>query len=375
MFDKQIIEKLRQDLGFKDSGIFEKTVYALNLLPSLLEAYPNLIFKGGTSILFHQYPPVRLSIDIDILLPEKEKTSLKEQLATVAKRSGVFKSVEEDVRKSNINIPKAHFKFFYDSHFSKVEQNILLDIVFSENPYPRLVKKPLKGQPMILKETDAVVAIPTVEGLFGDKLTASAPKTLGLKLSEGRDMEFLKQVIDLGTLFSLVSSIDEIKKAFEKAVDQENVFRGSKFTGENVIDDILDVAWKYSQWLVKGADNSFEEINLIKRGLGRIGNHLVGSVDAAALKAMFGKIAYILRLIKDGEKGAIIKNADISLLENARFNDKYAILERLKGINFEAYFYWAMGVGEKEKSNNELLVDGRLSLFAFQYHQILRTAV
>ena len=358
MFDKQIIEKLRQDLGFKDSGIFEKTVYALNLLPSLLEAYPNLIFKGGTSILFHQYPPVRLSIDIDILLPEKEKTSLKEQLATVAKRSGVFKSVEEDVRKSNINIPKAHFKFFYDSHFSKVEQNILLDIVFSENPYPRLVKKPLKGQPMILKETDAVVAIPTVEGLFGDKLTASAPKTLGLKLSEGRDMEFLKQVIDLGTLFSLVSSIDEIKKAFEKAVDQENVFRGSKFTGENVIDDILDVAWKYSQWLVKGADNSFEEINLIKRGLGRIGNHLVGSVDAAALKAMFGKIAYILRLIKDGEKGAIIKNADISLLENARFNDKYAILERLKGINFEAYFYWAMGVGEKEKSNNELLVDG-----------------
>jgi len=200
-----------------------------------------------------------------------------------------------------------------------------------------------------LKETDAVVTIPTVEGLFGDKLTASAPKTLGLKLPEGRDMEFLKQVIDLGTLFDLVSSVDEIKKAFEKAVYQENAFRGTKFTSENVIDDILDVAWKYSQWLVKGADNSFEEINLINRGLGRIGNHLVGSVDAASLKAMFGKIAYILRLIKDGEKGTIIKNADISLLENTRFNDKHAILERLKGINSEAYFYWALGVGEKEQ--------------------------
>ena len=349
MLDKQSIEKLRQNLGFKDPGIFEKTVYALNLLPPLLGAYPDLIFKGGTSILLHQYPPTRLSIDIDILLPENKRKSINEQLVVVAERSGIFKSVEENVRKSKTEIPKVHFKFFYDSYFSKIEQSILLDIVFSDNPYPRLVKKPLTGQPMILKETDAVVAIPTVEGLFGDKLTAGAPKTLGLKLSEGRDMEFLKQIIDLGTLFNLVASIDEIKKAFEKAIYQENVFRGTKFTDKNVIDDILDVGWKYSQWLVKGADNSFEEINLINRGLGRIGNHLVGSVDAASLKAMFGKIAYIMRLIKNGEKGAIIKNADISLLGNIRLNDKYAILERLKGINSEAYFYWAMGVGEKEK--------------------------
>jgi len=86
VFEKQIIEKLRQDLCFKDPGIFEKAVYALNLLPPLLEAYPSLIFKGGTSILLHQYPPVRLSIDIDILLPEKEKASLNEQLAAVVYR-------------------------------------------------------------------------------------------------------------------------------------------------------------------------------------------------------------------------------------------------------------------------------------------------
>ena len=83
--------------------------------------------------------------------------------------------------------------------------------------------------------------------------------------------------------------------------------------------------------------------------LGRIGNHLVGSIDAASLKAMFGKIAYILRLIKSGEKSTIIKNPDMLLLENIRLNDKYAILERLKKINSEAYFYWAMGVGEKKK--------------------------
>jgi len=345
VFDKQIIEKLRQDLGFKDPGIFEKSVYALNLLPSLIEAYPNLIFKGGTSILLHQYPPVRLSIDIDILLSEKEKASLNEQLVSVAKRSGVFKSIEEDVRSSHI--PKAHFKFFYDSHFSKIEQNVLLDVVFCENSYPKMVKKSLKGQALILQDTDAVVTIPTAEGLFGDKLTAISPKTLGLKLTEGRDMEFLKQIIDLGSLFKLVSSIDEIKKAFGNAVEQENGFRESRFTHDDVIGDILDVAWKYSQWMVKGADNSFKEINSINRGLERISNHLVGGVDSAALKVIFGKIAYILRLLQAEKSGEIIKDIDALSVQDMRLEEKYKILEGLRKSNQSAYFYWALAVGIK----------------------------
>ncbi len=344
MFDKQIIENLRQDLGFKDPGIFEKAVYALNLLPPLLKAYPSLIFKGGTSILLHQYPPVRLSIDIDILLSEKEKASLNEQLAAVVKRSGVFKSIEEDVRGSHI--PKAHFKFFYDSHFSKIEQNVLLDVVFCENPYPKMVKKSLKGQTLILQDTDAVVTIPAVEGLFADKLTAISPKTLGIKLTEGRDMEFLKQIIDLGSLFKLVSFIDEIKKAFGNTVEQENGFRGSQFTCEDVIGDILNLAWKYSQWMVKGADSSFKEINSINRGLERISNHLVGGVDSAALKVIFGKIAYILRLLRAEKSGEIIKDIDTLSVQDMRLEGKYKILEGLRKSNQLAYFYWVLAAGE-----------------------------
>ncbi len=48
-----------------------------------------------------------------------------------------------------------------------------------------------------------------------EKLRQNTDKTLGIKLTEGRDMEFLKQIIDLGSLFKLVSSIDEIKKHLE----------------------------------------------------------------------------------------------------------------------------------------------------------------
>jgi len=49
--DLKRMESLRKELGFKDPGIFEKSVYAFNLLSELLRVYPGLIFKGGTAIL------------------------------------------------------------------------------------------------------------------------------------------------------------------------------------------------------------------------------------------------------------------------------------------------------------------------------------
>jgi predicted nucleotidyltransferase component of viral defense system len=345
VFDKAIIEKLRHELGFKDPGIFEKAVYALNLLPSLLDVYPDLIFKGGTAILLHQYPPLRLSIDIDILLPEKAKSSINDTLAAIVSASGIFKSIEEDVRDSHI--PKAHFKFFYGSHFSKREQNILLDVVFCESPYPKMVKKPLKGTALILKDTNSVVTIPTVEGLFGDKLTAMAPKTLGLRLTDGRDMEFVKQIIDLGGLFELVSSADEIRRAFENTAEQENSFRRTHFTLDEVINDVLDVAWKYSQLMVKGGNSSFKEIASINQGLERLRNHLVDNVDSGALKLIFGKIAYVLRLIKEPNPAKILKTADVSIIKDLRLEGKFKILEGLRKTQPEAYSYWVLAVGNR----------------------------
>lgn len=88
------MESLRKELGFKDPGIFEKSVYAFNLLSELLRIYPGLIFKGGTAILLHIFPPARLSIDIDILLPVKEQAGLKEALGKLVSASKWFDTVE-----------------------------------------------------------------------------------------------------------------------------------------------------------------------------------------------------------------------------------------------------------------------------------------
>jgi len=295
--------------------------------------------------LLHQFPPARLSIDIDVLLHKKDRTGLLGNLEAIVKSSGVFKSVEEDKRESAI--PKAHYKFWYDPFFCPREESILLDVVFCEHPYHSVVKKKLKGQPLILSETDAIVNIPTPEGLFGDKMTAISPKTIGFRLTEGRDMEYLKQIIDLGSLFDTVKDITDIRKTFINTSKMENEFRKPQYLPDEILDDIIEVAFRYSQWLIKGADNSFKEIEYINKGFDRLSNHLVARLRQDDLKIAFGKAAYTAQIIRDTKVTKIIKNIDLSIVDSARFDGRYKILDGLKKRNTQAYFYWALSFGAK----------------------------
>ncbi|MCD6134973.1 MAG: nucleotidyl transferase AbiEii/AbiGii toxin family protein [Candidatus Omnitrophica bacterium] len=107
---KETLEELRKKVKFRDRGIFEKAVYAFNLLDGMLKHYPDLIFKGGTSILLHIFPPIRFSIDIDIILNPKDKYSLEGNLKKAASESG-FYDVAEDMRDNKKNIPKNILNF------------------------------------------------------------------------------------------------------------------------------------------------------------------------------------------------------------------------------------------------------------------------
>ncbi len=152
----------------------------------------------------------------------------------------------------------------------------------------------------------------------------------------------------MGGLFELISSIDEIKKAFENTAEQENGFRRTHFTPEEVMEDILDVAWKYSQWMVKGGDSSFKEEDSINLGLKRLLNHLVSDIDSGALKLIFGKITYVLKLMSEPKTTKILKTADISIVKDLRLEGKFKILEGLRKTQPEAYNYWALAVGNRQ---------------------------
>jgi len=342
--DVHRIEALRKELGFKDPGIFEKSVYALNLLSEVLRAYPGLVFKGGTSLLLHIYPPVRLSIDIDILLPVAEKEGLFDRLARVAQDSQWFGDMEESVRKGK-DIPKAHFKFPFRSHFSKIQQYVLLDVVFTEAPYGRLEQKNLADTPMAFAESGGVVTVPTVNGLFGDKLTAMSPKTMGIPLVQDRAMEVMKQIIDLGSLFMVVDDLEELNRSFLKTVAVENGFRNSAYTNEDIFSDIWELAFRYSQSRLRGGNNTFEEIGLLIDGNAKVANHLRERFNPDEIKIAFARIVYVISVLRKGDRTGLARQVDMGAVEGYVFPEKYKVFEKLKVTVPEAYFYWAMAVG------------------------------
>lgn len=341
------LESLRKKLGFKDPGIFEKCVYAFNLLSDVLRACPDLVFKGGTSILLHVFPPVRLSIDIDILLPLKERNGLLQELERVAKDSEWFEGVEEDHRVGK-KIPKAHFKFPFTSQFSKVQQYVLLDVVFTATPYGKLLRKDIAANPMAFAGAKGIVNVPSVEGLFGDKLTAISPKTVGIPLSQDRVMEFIKQIIDLGELFKVIQDVEELKLAFLNTLSIENGFRGNDYTSEDVFNDIIEIAFKYSQSLLRGSNNTFKEINLLNGGNAKVANHLRGKMRSEDIKIALARIVYVISQLRSTDEGSLVKKINMDMVKGRVFPEQFKILGRLKKSVPEAYFYWVLGVGVKD---------------------------
>ncbi|MFC2086893.1 nucleotidyl transferase AbiEii/AbiGii toxin family protein [Bacteroidota bacterium] len=51
----------------------EKVIRALLLLEGLVKQKLSFVFKGGTALMLHLNSTKRLSIDIDIIMPEKPK--------------------------------------------------------------------------------------------------------------------------------------------------------------------------------------------------------------------------------------------------------------------------------------------------------------
>jgi len=183
------------------------------------------------------------------------------------------------------------------------------------------------------------VKIPTIEGLLGDKLTAIASNSIGISLNAKREMEFVKQVVDLGALFEYIDNIEDIRETFKNTVKLENTFRKTRYSSEEIVENILDISFKYCQYLLKGANNTYKEIEHINSGLKRVSNHLMLKYTQSDLKVAFSKIAYICRLLATAQK-RISKTVDYNLIKGKPLSGKYQLLEGLKKANPQSYFYW-----------------------------------
>jgi predicted nucleotidyltransferase component of viral defense system len=310
-------------------------------LEGLVKQNLPFVFKGGTALMLHFNSAKRLSIDIDIILPQ-DVYNLEEILDAIVQEQGFLRK-ELQHRSKNSKIKKEHYKFFFTPvhKTNTIEEYVLLDILFEEVKYVNLIPLPIQSDFVPIINQALNVNVPSLEDILGDKLTAFAPNTTGIPYFKNEDsmsMEIIKQLYDIGNLFDAAQDLETIKTTFYRFVETEIAYRNSKETKEfNVLDDIYQTAICIVTRGTEGKGN-FEEL---QNGIKRISRFIFSEnyhIEKAITHA--SKAAYLSVLIQHNaitfdkfENPLQMKNWEISKPLNNRLN-------KLKKSNPEAFFYW-----------------------------------
>lgn len=324
-----------------DKILIEKVIRALLLLEGLVKAQLPFVFKGGTALMLHFNSAKRLSIDIDIILPD-EPENLEGILDEVVREQG-FVRKELQHRNQQLKIKKEHYKFFYEPvHRTLGEMEyVLLDILFEKMNYSSLIRIPLISGFVPADSGTYFVNVPCLEDLLGDKLTAFAPNTTGIpyfKKNDGMGMEIIKQLYDIGNLLDLVSDMNIVRNTFYRFAETEIMYRNQDgMSIEDVLSDIFQTALCIATRGAAGKGN-YEEL---KKGVQRINGFIFSeSYHIEKVISHASKAAYLSVVIKAG------------VMEIKRFKDPAQIkdwligkplntkLNKLKKTNPEAFYYW-----------------------------------
>ncbi|MCC8044302.1 MAG: nucleotidyl transferase AbiEii/AbiGii toxin family protein [Clostridiales bacterium] len=265
-FSEEHIREL-QSQSRRDPVLLERTVYAFGLLEAITRVGMPFIFKGGSCLQLLLEHPMRLSTDIDIIV--KPGTDIDDYIKR-ASEIFPFLSCEEQIRVGKNNIEKRHFKFIYSSPINRRNIYILLDVLFEDAKYTSLVSKQIKSELLITEGAMMEVQIPSVECVLGDKLTAFAPHTTGIRLNDNKDMEIAKQFYDVLTLTDIARDFDEVRDTYFKLVQDEIAYRGIEITGEDALmDTYMTAACIASRGKIAG-----EDYVSYLRGIRDVRNHI-----------------------------------------------------------------------------------------------------
>jgi len=340
-FSRGWMDSKRGELAIADSVLLEKCIYALQLLGQLAGSELDFVFKGGTSMILLLERLRRLSVDIDIATEAPEATSL-EFLKNLA-RNTPFTRVEPDDRGGDRLPHRSHFKFFYSSVTLGREDYVILDVLQEGNLYPATGKRPIIT-PLIETERTIEVLMPTVDALLADKLTAFAPDTVGVKLTDRSKMQVIKQVVDVGELFAQASDLALIRETYAVICEAEIGYRGGTITRTQALDDTIEHARLISEIGLLGASLD-PKCQLFDRGLTKMAGHLIGEpFKMENLKVAAARAASIAALIRNPDSPLTLDDirfdpARVAELQEVQISLSQP-LNRLKATNPEAFFYW-----------------------------------
>ncbi len=321
-----------------DKGLVQKLIRALILLEGLCESNLKFVFKGGTSLMLLFNNTKRLSIDIDIVVTE-QVDNIDELLLEIAMKKG-FIRVEEQHRTVNSEIKKAHYKFFFQNSLKINDvEFILIDILFEEMHYNKIVRTQIKST-FVKQEGEIIETItPDFNNIMGDKLTAFASNTTGIPYyKKGKPMgqEIVKQLYDIGNLFEEIDDVVSIKSVFFNFALVELKYRNLENDVNVVFNDIVENCLSISLRKQVGKAN----LEVLLLGLKQITSYIFSEtyhIEKATVHA--ARTAYLVALMQIGN---IIEryNAleDMATWQILQPNDTK--LNKLKKNNPEAFYYW-----------------------------------
>jgi predicted nucleotidyltransferase component of viral defense system len=309
-------------------------------LEGLAKQNLDFVFKGGTALMLHFNSTKRLSLDIDIILPQ-DIENFETILDNIAERQGFLRK-ELQHRTTQSKIKKAHYKFFFTPlhKTNKEEEYVLLDVLYEKVNYKHLISIPV--QSVLVPESDKplMVNIPSLDDILGDKLTAFAPNTTGIpyyKHDDSMSMEIIKQLYDIGNLADVITNIETVKTTFHKFAQTELAYRNADQTPEDVLNDIYQTALCI---VTRGLDGN-GDFNELQKGIQRIRNLILGEsyhIEKAITHA--SKAAYMATLIKH-HAGSFEKFEHLQQLKDWTISNPFNFkLNKLKKSNPEAFFYW-----------------------------------
>ena len=224
----------------------------------------------------------------------------------------------------------------------------MLDILFEQIPYNRIIELPITNIFLATEGENRTVRVPDANNLLADKLTAFAPRTVGVPYRKGNSecgMEIMKQLYDIGALFDKADDMVSISAVYRTIAEQEASYREERFSVDDILHDAMDHA--LSICFRKSQNNV--EYQMLERGIKQVSSHIFSEpfhIEEAILSA--AKVYYLVSQIEtDGITIEKYSSRQLERMKDWLFTDyEYTKLNKLKKSNPEAFFYLYLALHE-----------------------------
>lgn len=339
------IYEVKGRLGKKyDPKLIEKVIYALVFLEQLKLNGLDFIFKGGTALLLATKEPKRFSIDIDIIT-EQTQIEIEIILEKISKETVFTHWKDDNNRKHTPDAPIGHFKMYYKSNVDGSIEPILLDILYTPNPYPELMEIPIAHTWIQITGEITTVQMPTFDAILGDKLTAFAPKTTGILYTKNRPVEIIKQLFDIAFLMDNIIDLKMVQNSYNKVAKEEIKFRKLELSATHVLEDTQEVCYVLST-----RDTKSEEFKHLQLGVSNFTNFTITRFNIEEAITAAAKVAYLAEVLKNNKIRSVERFKNPMEVKEWLIEDQqYNKLNKLKKSNPEAFFYWykALNISNK----------------------------